>query len=59
MENLPDKTPNQKYGLTEIFQHDLNGAEVCRKCGDHVSKLKLKACPVIGAEEVARFRNED
>lgn len=49
---------NTKYGLTEIYQHDLNGAGVCRKCHKHVSSLKLKICQVIGREEVARFSME-
>lgn len=50
-------TLNKKLGLTEIYQHDLAENAVCKKCHRHVTDLKLKVCPVIGKEEVARFRD--
>lgn len=54
--NKSSKT-NKKYGLTESYQHDLNGAEVCKKCHKHISELKYKVCPVMGKDEVAQLRN--
>lgn len=50
---------NKKYGLTEIYQHALDGTGVCKKCHKHVSELKKKVCPVIGKEEVANFRIDE
>jgi hypothetical protein len=48
---------NEKYGTTEPYHHDFNGAGVCKKCHKPVAKLKLKVCAVIGLEEVAQFRD--
>lgn len=61
MTSPTEDTPNQKYGLTEIYQHDLDENEVCKKCHQSISELAgtTKLCPVIGMEEVARVRDYD
>lgn len=51
---------NQQLGLDKIYQHDFDDKTgKCKKCHQHYKKLLggLKLCPVIGKEEVARFRD--
>jgi len=50
---------NKAYGLDKVYQHDLDNDGVCKKCHQHVSKLKLKLCAVIGEKEVAKFRHSE
>ena len=48
--------PNEKYGLTESYQHDLDSKEICKKCHQHISELALKACYVVGKDEFDKYR---
>ena len=53
---------NELYGLTEVYQHDINDTtHKCKKCYKTIEELNgaLKLCPVMGAEEVAKFRDYD
>lgn len=53
---------NEKYKLTEIYHHDIDDkTKKCKKCHKNISELigRIKLCPVIGVEEVARFRDYD
>lgn len=60
METSELKSTNERLGLTEIYQHDIDEAtQACKKCNTKVEKLLggLKLCPVIGSAEVAQFRD--
>lgn len=53
---------NELYGLTKVHQHDIDDdTHKCKKCHKSVEELNgsLKLCPIIGAEEVAQFRDYD
>lgn len=42
--------------MSKVGEHDFDGQGFCRKCHTHRSKLTLRICPVIGADEVASWR---
>lgn len=53
---------NKQLGLTEVYQHDFeDNSKRCKKCHKPLAELvgELKLCPVIGKEEVAKFRDYD
>lgn len=56
----PSKRLNAQYGLTEVYQHDLDDkSQTCEKCHRNVEELigGLNICSVIGKQEVEKFRH--
>jgi len=47
---------NKQLGLTENYQHDIDDkTRQCKKCHKAITEIELKVCPVVGADEFARY----
>lgn len=47
-------TTNPDNQQQQSWEHDFNGAGVCRKCHTHKSEIINNMCPVISREELTR-----